>query len=178
MRAGVAALDHEAVSIDEMNKHDLFWLAIKVAGLYLVVEGVRALPVVFSEGGLENQLGAYLPLVVGAILLGINLRSSVATADAAVSVRGGLSGMTRDEWFWVVCKALGVWLASEAFAALPWVVSSLIEDWGRTQSVVWMGIVLRFAVGLWLLFSNLLPRAVARRAASRGSATAETGNQY
>jgi len=158
-----------------MSRHDLFWLAIKVAGLYLVVEGVEGMPLAVADGGLQNQLGCYVPLVVGGILLGIRHRAEGGALDGSRVTPVPVVGIGRDDCFWVACKVLGLWIVMRNLAYLPSTIAS-VWGWSGKGSSVWLGLVVQLAAGLWLVFSNVLPNVVARRGGRvvrEGGASAE-----
>ncbi|MCA3717639.1 MAG: hypothetical protein IM674_05235 [Brevundimonas sp.] len=143
-----------------MSKHDLLWLAVKLAGLYLLVEGLLELPLLIAEGGLENQLHAGVPLLAGAIILGVKFRTVAPTLDPQFGPPK-FAG-TREDLFWLVCKTLGLWFAVKAAVAMPSLIL-LADGWADwKQAVMMCAAPVQLGLALWLVLSNALPNAVAR----------------
>mgnify|MGYP003663573840 FL=1 len=171
-----------------MNKQDYYWLAIRIAGLYLIVDGVRWLPTAIAEGGLCNQLDVGVPIVAGALMLGIRVggttpapkqdsahkeSGTVAQNEAAEQSEAVVklhAGMTIDDWFWMACKVIGLWFAVQFVILLPMVVFMVLDTpsaWMRN-----IGQVVGLVVSFWLVLSDRLPRMVAttRRLSSKDAA--------
>jgi hypothetical protein len=151
-----------------MDRQDLLWIALKVAGLYLITEGVLFIPDAIVTGGLVNQLDAIVPVLAGCLLLGIRV-ATVARPEAAERP-SVLGGMSRGDWFWLVCKTLGLWWTVHALLQVPTTIRFFTA--GATDTFVVVSVGIYLAAGLGLLLSNALPRMVARMDKRVGEAAA------
>lgn len=137
-----------------MDRRDMLWIALKVAGLYLITEGVIWIPEAIVEGTLVSKLDAAVPLLAGLVVLLIRVPSAREARALDLSL-----GMGRGDWFWLVCKALGLWWTVHALLQVPTTIRFVIAgamDWVAALSV---GIYL--SAGLFLLLTNVLPKLVA-----------------
>lgn len=153
-----------------MNRRDILWIALKLAGLYLITEGVAWIPDAVVEGDLLHQLDAGVPLLAGLVLLGIRVSG---TGDARIA--GLTGGMTRGDWFWLVCKSLGLWWTFRALLQVPTTIRWLAS--GSTDWVVGFSVGIYLAAGLLLLFTNYVHRLVVRddREPNQGVASSDVG---
>src|SRR5689334_16242473 len=112
-----------------MRREDWLWLAIKVAGVWLLLEGVRALPglatVWMLHHGDEDTspakpfLDAVIPIAIGAATLAMQLGRLAPTSPAA-EVPSELPGsnLRREDWLWVGMKLVGLWFLLQWIPAL------------------------------------------------------------
>jgi hypothetical protein len=136
-----------------MDRRDLLWIALKLAGLYLIAEGVLCIPVAVVDGGLLHKLDAGVPLLAGCILLGIRITETGGVERSAVP-----GGMNRGDWFWLVCKSLGLWWTVHALLQVPMTIRSAKVD--GTEPAVLVSVGMYLAAGLCLLLTDVVPRLV------------------
>jgi hypothetical protein len=136
-----------------MDRQDLLWIALKLAGLYLIVEGVRCIPDAVVDGALLHKLDAGVPLLAGCILLGIRVAKA-----GPVERPARLEGMTRGDWLWLVSKSLGLWWTVHALVQVPATIWFLTV--GATEIAILVSVGMYLAAGLCLLLTDLVPRLV------------------
>ena len=139
-----------------MDRRDILWVAIKLAGLYPITQGVIWIPDAIVEGGLINQLDAGVPILAGLLLLGIR----VSGGGGGVLMPSLRNSMSRHDWFWLVSKSLGLWWAVHAVLQVPMTIQ--LSATVSTNWVMLLAVGVYLAAGLILLFTNSLPRMVAR----------------
>lgn len=138
---------------EPMDRRDLLWIALKLAGLYLITEGVLCIPDAVVEGGLVDTLDAGIPLLAGGILLGVRVATAPGTDRPAPP-----GGMDRGDWFWLVSKSLGLWWTVHALLQVPTTI--LFFHAGTTDLAVLCSVGIYLAAGLCLLFTDVVPRLV------------------
>jgi hypothetical protein len=136
-----------------MDRQDLLWIALKLAGLYLIAEGVLCIPDAVVDGGLLHKLDAGVPLLAGCILLGIRVAKA-----GAIERPAQLGGLNRGDWFWLVCKSLGLWWTVHALLQVPTTIRFFTV--GATETVVLVSVGMYLAAGLCLLLTDVVPRLV------------------
>ena len=144
-----------------MDRQDLLWIALKLAGLYLIVEGVRRIPDALVDGALLHKLDAGVPLLAGCILLGIRVAKA-----GAIDRPAQFGGLNRGDWFWLVCKSLGLWWTVHALLQVPTTIRFFMVD--ATESVVLVSVGMYLAAGLCLLLTDVVPRLVGGDAKQAG----------
>jgi hypothetical protein len=138
-----------------MDRRDILWIAFKLAGLYLITEGVLWIPEAVVDGEIGPQLSAGVPLLCGLILLAVRVPPGVGAAFTLPPL-----SMSRQDWFWLVCKTLGVWSAIRALMQLPTTIQYFFKDYMDWVQV--LTVVVYLAAGLLLIFTDAVPAAVER----------------
>lgn len=165
-----------------MQRDDWLWLAIKVAALYLLVSaaesfagGVGALvdsgwrggsASDFLASGATSAVAGVLLLFCGPRWLGVREGSA---ADGMADANGSAASRpSRQDWLWLGCKGLGLWLV----ASVVGTYLGLLRFPEAARSVfVFVSLLATAVVGCWLLLSDTVPRlAGGRTEPSRGRA--------
>lgn len=150
-----------------MNRQDLLWLALKATGLYLIVDGLYYLPDTFAGAERVDYFDAYIPLAAGCLFLGLRVSGGTGTGEITI-----VGGMPREDWFWLICKALGLFWIGRILPTVPRLVELYLQD--QTDFTSCVALMMHLALGLWLLLSDRLPRLVAARSAAAAPGPAST----
>ena len=138
-----------------MDRQDLLWIALKLAGLYLIAEGVLCIPDAVVDGGLLEKLDAGVPLLAGCILLGIRVARPAASEQPVLLAPAGVN---RADCFWLVSKTLGLWWTVHALLQVPTTIRFFTV--GATETVVLVSVGMYLVAGLFLLLTDVVPRLV------------------
>lgn len=160
-----------------MKREDWLWLAIKVAGIYLMVCGVDHVPdlllAIQKSPGLEEptRLGPFLkaavPLAIGLFLLlqGHKIITTLEAAPNAASTPEPVAPATflrREDWLWVGMKLMGAWFACLCLLQTPWLTMQSHDGFGLGEAIFLLSLSAAMAISLWLLFGSQLWRWASR----------------
>jgi len=153
-----------------MTKREIFAVASKILGIYLLVRGLElfAMNFPFAITVLHQGFEGIWYLLVGLASLSLYLGGAFCLITWADSIAAGLSGkeedpevkavVEKDSLQQIAFSAVGVFIIAAALPRISQTVANLSVQWSEIERLrIWaaiVGIVLQMAIGIYLFFGS------------------------